>query len=117
MGALDNGKHLLVVDLFPPGTFDPCGMHGMILERLGQDEEPYDLPGSAPLTLAAYTAGARIEIYLKHIAVGNALPEMPLFLRPDRYVNVPLEATYQRAYSGLPAFWRGVLESPAEDSP
>ena len=44
------------------------------------------------------------------VAVGTALPQMPLFLRPDRYVNVPLEATYQEAYRGLPGFWREVLE-------
>lgn len=35
---------------------------------------------------------------------------MPLFLCPDRSVNVPLEATYQAAYRGVPAFWREVLE-------
>ncbi len=35
---------------------------------------------------------------------------MPLFLNPDRYVNVPLEATYLAAYRGMPAFWREVLE-------
>jgi hypothetical protein len=42
--------------------------------------------------------------------VGAALPEMPPFLRPDRYVNVPLEATYQTANHGMAAFWRNVLE-------
>jgi hypothetical protein len=42
--------------------------------------------------------------------VGAALPDMPLFLRPDRYVNVPLATTYDAAYRGMPAFWRGVLE-------
>jgi hypothetical protein len=31
-------------------------------------------------------------------------------LAPDRYVNVPLEPTYEAAYRGLPAFWRQVLE-------
>jgi hypothetical protein len=35
---------------------------------------------------------------------------MPLFLLPDRYVNAPLEATYQEAYRGMPAFWRNILE-------
>jgi hypothetical protein len=35
---------------------------------------------------------------------------MALFLRPDRYVDVPLEATYQEAYTGMPSFWRDVLE-------
>jgi hypothetical protein len=38
------------------------------------------------------------------------LPEMPLFLRPDWYVNVPLESTYQEAYQGMRSFWRNVLE-------
>jgi hypothetical protein len=38
------------------------------------------------------------------------MPEMPLFLTPDLHVNVPLEATYQLAYQGMPAFWRAVLE-------
>jgi hypothetical protein len=31
-------------------------------------------------------------------------------LRPDRYINVPLEPTYQAAYAGMPAFWRAILE-------
>ncbi|MCH8924242.1 MAG: hypothetical protein IIA67_13975, partial [Planctomycetes bacterium] len=62
-----------------------------------------------------YAAAGRIEVYLEHLAVGASLPEMPLFLRPDRYVNAPLEATYQAAYRGMPAFWREVLEkSPTQ---
>jgi hypothetical protein len=44
------------------------------------------------------------------MAVGAALPDMPLFLRPDRYVNIPLERTYQEAFAGMPVFWRDVLE-------
>ena len=35
---------------------------------------------------------------------------MPLFLQSDRYINVPLEPTYQASYDGMPDFWRGVLE-------
>jgi hypothetical protein len=60
--------------------------------------------------LASYAAGPKVEIYLEHLAAGDALAEMPLFLRPDRYINVPLEATYQQAYAGMPGFWRDVLE-------
>lgn len=67
-------------------------------------------PADEPLTLASYAAGRQVEVYVEHLAVGAALPEMPLFLRPDRYVNVPLEATYQEAYRGMPGFWRDVLE-------
>jgi hypothetical protein len=42
---------------------------------------------------------------------------MPLFLHADRYVNVPLEATYQEAYRGLPAFWREVLKGRSPHDP
>ncbi|MFI5455061.1 MAG: hypothetical protein ACHRXM_06380 [Isosphaerales bacterium] len=34
-----------------------------------------------------------------------------LFLDSDFYINIPLEATYQAAYRGVPAFWRDVLEA------
>jgi hypothetical protein len=77
---------------------------------LEKTEEPYDLPEGDPLTLASYVATEPVDIYLEHPAVGASLPEMPLFLRPDRYINVPLEATYQEAYRSLPEFWRDVLE-------
>jgi Protein of unknown function (DUF4058) len=110
VSALDAGVHVLVVDLFPPGSHDEHGMHGTILQRLEQSDEPYDLPADEPLTLASYAAGPQIEIFLEHRAVGAVLPDMPLFLRPDRYVSVPLETTYQAAYRGVPAFWRTVLE-------
>ncbi len=110
VSALDVGVHVLVVDLFPPSSHDPQGMHGAIWQRVKQSDEPYDLPADEPLTLASYAAGPQVDVYLEHLAAGAALAEMPLFLRPDRYVNVPLELTYQAAYRGMPAFWRDVLE-------
>jgi hypothetical protein len=110
VSALRLGVNVLVVDLFPPTAHDPHGLHEIIRQRLEDSEEPYDLPPEEPLTLAAYAAGLRVEAFLEHVAVGAALPEMPLFLRPDRYVNAPLEATYESAYRGMPAFWRDVLE-------
>jgi len=98
------------VDLFPPGPHDPSGIHGCILQCLEESGEPYVLPADGPLTLASYVAGPPVDVYLEHLAVGAPLTEMPLFLRPDRYVNVPLEPTYQATYRGMPAFWREVLE-------
>jgi hypothetical protein len=106
--ALLRGIHLLLVDLFSPGLHDPQGMHGAIWERF--DDELYHVPAGEPLTLASYVAGPRPEAYLEHLAVGMPLIDMPLFLNPDRYINVPLEATYLAAYQGMPAFWREVLE-------
>jgi hypothetical protein len=108
VAALAHGIHLVLVDLIPPGAHDPQGMHGAIWDRL--DDERYLLPPGKPLTLASYVAERLPQAYLEHLAVGSPLIEMPLFLNPDRYINLPLESTYQAAYCGMPAFWRDVLD-------
>jgi hypothetical protein len=106
--ALDLGVHVLLLDLLPPGRHDPRGLHGAVWNQF--DEAPYDLPVAELLTAASYAAGPPVKAYLEHFAVGGGLPDMPLFLHSDRYIPVPLEATYQAAYRGVPAFWRDVLE-------
>ncbi|HXE53985.1 MAG TPA: DUF4058 family protein [Tepidisphaeraceae bacterium] len=108
--ALRAGVHVLVVDVFPPGANDPRGMHEVIRSYLEETGEPYDMPADEPVTLASYVSGPPKEVYLEHLAIGAAFPDMPLFLTAERYVNVPLEPTYQDAYSGTPRFWRDVLE-------
>ena len=109
--ALRQGIHLLVVDLFPPGPHDPQGIHEVLWEGYG--DEPNVPPRDKPLTLASYVAGPLPEAYLEFVAVGDALPAMPLFLDQDVYVTVPLEPTYEAAYRGVPKIWREVLEGPA----
>jgi hypothetical protein len=111
--ALESGVHVLVVDLFPPGPDDLYGIYGAICQRLEQSDSPYDVPADAPLTTVSFAAGPRIEVFAEFLGVGAVLPDMPLFLRPDLYVNAPLESTYQAAYHGMPAFWRDVLEGRA----
>lgn len=105
--ALELGIHVLLVDLFPPGPSDPHGMHGAVWGAL--DHAPHDLPVNGPLILVSYSAVPQPEAYLEYLAVGGALLDMPLFLRPDCYINVPLEATYQAAFRGVPEYWRDVL--------
>lgn len=106
--ALWHGIHVLLVDILPPGPHDPQGMHAAIWARF--DDEPYSLPVAEPLTLASYVAGPHPEAYLEHLAVASPLPEMPLFLNPDRYINAPLERAYMEAFRGMPEYWRGVVE-------
>lgn len=113
--ALYRGYHLLIVDLFPPGPRDPQGIHGVIWSEISDD--PFELPQGEPLTLAAYSAGPRKIAYIEPTAVGRELMDMPLFLTAERYVNVPLDATYQGAYRGVPRKWREVLEAPSSESP
>ena len=75
------------------------------MERSGPNSAPRRSrcrPGE-PFTLTAYSAGPVKRAYIEPTAVGHVLIEMPLFLEPEIYMNVPLEETYMAAYRGLPA--------------
>ncbi|MBC8869244.1 MAG: hypothetical protein H8E44_07490 [Planctomycetes bacterium] len=50
--------------------------------------------------LVSYKCGDDLQAFIEPVAVGRELPDMPLFLRPQRHVLVPLEATYQSAFDG-----------------
>jgi hypothetical protein len=104
------GIHLLIVDLFPPSRRDPQGMHKVIWDRI--HDEPFALPPDKPLTVAAYAVGTETVAYVEPVGVGDALPDMPVFLTADHYVPCPLEATYRTAWDEFPAPLRGQLESP-----
>ncbi len=115
--ALAAGIHLLLIDLFPPSSHDPQGIHGAVW---GEDcSSDYALPADKPLTCVAYVGGPAAEAFIELVSVGDTLPDMPLFLTPDVYVLVPLEATYQSAWEGMPSYWREVLTTapkPGNDS-
>lgn len=111
---LRRGVHLLVVDLFPPSSRDPHGIHKPIWDQF--KEEPFDLPVDKRLTVASYAAGYEKVAYVENMAVGDALPEMPIFLTPDHYVPCPLEATYQQSWAVFPQALKGPLEVPLPGS-
>jgi Protein of unknown function (DUF4058) len=106
--VIDQGIHLLLVDLFPPTARDPQGIHSLIWG----DSAP-ELPDEQPLTLVAYQAGIGRTAYVEPTAVGKTLIDMPLILDDVHYVPVPLESTYQAAWRGVPQRWKTVLEAPA----
>lgn len=106
------GVNLLIVDLFPPSKRDPQGVHKLIWDRIR--DEPFELPADKPLTLAAYSAGTAITGYVEPVAVGDALPDMPIFLTPERYVPCPLDATYRASWEVFPRALKGELEAPPE---
>ncbi len=105
---LQQGIHLLVVDLLPPGKRDPNGMHKVIWDQFVDEE--YALPTDKPLTLASYDAGPPRVAYVEPVAIGDLLPDMPLFLKPEVYVPAPLEATYQATWAGFPQPLKRLLE-------
>ncbi|MBN9117862.1 MAG: DUF4058 family protein [Planctomycetes bacterium] len=102
--------HLLIVDPFPPGPRDPGGIHGLIWGEITDDE--YSPPADKPLTLVAYESDIITRAYVRHMAIGEPLPDMQLFLEPDGCVMVPLDATYSAAFDAQPRRWRDVLEPP-----
>jgi hypothetical protein len=108
---LDKRIHLLILDPHPPGRRDPNGIHGEIWDYFAGEE--YASPADKPLTLAAYDSGLSVRAYVVHVGVGDPLPEMPVFLEPEKAVMVPLEATYQAAFAAVPRRWQRVLETPA----
>jgi hypothetical protein len=107
VGFLRQGIHLLIVDLFPPSGRDPQGIHKAIWDEIL--EEPFELPPDKPLTLVAYAAAPIKTAYIEPVAVGDTLPDMPLFLTPDFHVMTPLETTYQTTWSVCPQPMKDLL--------
>ena len=107
---LEHRIHLLLLDPFPPGPRDPDGIHAAIWAMV--EDDPFRIPPERPLTLAAYDCGLTTRAYVETIAVGEVVPDMPLFLEPEGHIVVPLEATYQAAWDTVPARWQRVIAPP-----
>jgi len=93
-----HGINVVIVDLFPP-IWD---------ELVGEAFEAR--PADKTLTVASYEAGGEMTAYVDPIAVGDTLPDAPLFLAPGWYVNIPLEATYNRSWAETPQPIRDLVE-------
>jgi hypothetical protein len=106
-GFLREGIHLLVIDLFPPTSRDPQGIHKAIWDEI--NEEAFELPADKPLTLAAYKAKPTKTAYIEPVAVGDNLPDMPIFLTPDIYIPAPLETSYMTSWSLCPEAMKNIV--------
>ena len=107
---LDKQVHLLIVDLFPPGRRDPQGLHAILWDEIaGQD---YALPAKQPFVVSSYEAATGcVRTYVHTLGLGSVIPDMPLFLKLNGYIQVPLETTYETSYTVMPVRWRRVLDS------
>jgi hypothetical protein len=111
------GVNLLVVDLFPPGKHDPQRLHQLIWDEFSTDDEEDesdDLPADKSLTVVGYDAGEVKVAYIEPLAVGDPIPDMPVFLQPEVWVPVPLEATYQTTWRLFPDALKELFDPPAE---
>jgi hypothetical protein len=105
---LRQGINLLVVDMFPPSPRDPQGIHKAIWDEICI--EAFAPPPEKPLTVAAYSAGTPQSAYVEPVAVGDPLPELPIFLNPDTYVPAPLETTYRATWDKCPDVLKEMVE-------
>ena len=108
---IDGGIHLAVLDLNPPTPRDPDGVHAAIWNEYSS--VPYSLPPETPLTFAAYCAGIDPEAFVSPIAVGESLPELPIFLSADFYIPLELEPTYMEAWAAVPKYWKDEISKRA----
>jgi hypothetical protein len=105
----ERGIQILIVDLFPPGTFDPEG-----IPRGLQIESDSVVPATTkeePLSFTSLRVSDHVSGFVELSAVGQNVPTMPLFLNSERYVNVPLNESYEQAWTSLPRPWQEILES------
>ncbi len=98
--ALRQGIHVLVVDPFPPTPRDPDGVHKAIWDLLHVEE--FDLPTDRNRVLASYEAAGVFSAFIETVGLGEALPDLPLFLAPGVHVTVPLEGPYMAAWEDTP---------------
>jgi hypothetical protein len=106
---LRKGIHVLVVDLFPPTARDPFGIHKVIWDEI--HEEDFTFPAGKDRVLASYETGAERVAYVEPVAVGDDLPEMPLFLANSMHIRVPLESTYRATWDASPEEMRIAVET------
>lgn len=104
---LNQGIHLLVVDLFPPTPRDPLGMHKAIWDEFG--DEPFHAAPGKPLIAASYLAGETPTAYVESVGVGDRLPLLPIFLSEAYYVPAPLKDTYMQAWDAFPALLKEIM--------
>jgi hypothetical protein len=94
---LRRGVHVLVIDLFPPTPRDPFGIHKLIWDEF--EEEEFQFPPGKDRILASYETGRERAAYIEPIAVGDVLPDMPLFLTNFLHTMTPLELTYMQNWN------------------
>ena len=61
----------------------------------------------------ADTGGAVVEAFVRHVAVGQPIPAMGLFLTREIDIRVPLEAAYRAAWQDVASQQQAVLVAPA----
>ena len=77
---LENGRHLLIIDLHRPHTHDPQGLHARLWEQVNGKSQRAGVRGQEPFGISSYRAGTRSKAYFHRIGLHATLPEFPFVL-------------------------------------
>ncbi|MBL8799648.1 MAG: hypothetical protein JNM56_37545 [Planctomycetia bacterium] len=110
-----SGKSLLLVDPFPAAAHDPRSVFQAIWGEFPECD--FDLPDNKPYTMASFIGTPFPEVFVEPLAAGESLPDMPLFLDAEDYVNVPLEATYRATWEASPKIMQQAVETGVMPEP
>jgi Protein of unknown function (DUF4058) len=105
--ALEHRVNVVHLDLLPPTKFTPAGLGGAIWSALEGDDYPFS--PDRPLAADSFQSGDVIELYANPMAVGGELPDLPLFLGEERYIELPLASTYLTAFQSIASSDRALL--------
>ena len=112
--AVDGGLHALIIDPFPAILANDRGIHNIIWRQLGGKRRKQQQ--DQPLTYVSYESDSNSfshRCFLQPGRVGEPLPEMPLFLKTEQYIVVPLEECYETAMRDVVPKYRKILEGEA----
>jgi hypothetical protein len=97
---IQQGVHVLVIDLFPPTRRDPEGPHKEIWDEF--EDKDFTLPADEPLILASDSTGPVKTAYVESVGVGDVLPAMLAFSSRNSTSQSP---------------WRPPTRQPGRSSP
>jgi hypothetical protein len=102
------------MEIVSPGNKD-FGIHKAIWDVV--EEEDFVFPAEKDRIVVSYQAGGQRVAYIEPLAVGDELPDMPLFLAGDLHVMTPLKATYQAAWAASPEALRVAVQTRVVPDP
>lgn len=71
-------------------------------------------PGNKDSASALRAFVRKTSDLIGQVAVGDALPALPILLTRDEYIPAPLEETYQASWAAVPADSQELLELPTQ---
>jgi hypothetical protein len=99
---LQQGVSLIIVDVVTERT---ANLHRALLEllKLSGESNGRELPDLYAVAYRTFTAAreGRLQLWEEPLALGHALPTLPLWIAPDLAVPVDLESSYRETCEAL----------------